>query len=386
MNNLAFVVIGYNRGESFSRLLNSISNIVTDRKDITLVITLERGSNKEVNSIAENFKWEFGEKIIVKQSKKLGLRKHFIWVGDQTEKFENVIFLEDDLFVSPYIIDAAEQFIDYYKEDQSIAGVSLYSPLICEFSATRFYQLEDGYDVYFLKHPYWGNIWSKDKWLLFKEWLQTYERKDELLPKYVKKWKDTSFKVVFIQYLIETGKYMVFPRISLVNNLGYSGVHNKTNSTTFNVPILLKPINYRFSDLYTSLAIYDEGFEISPLIIKKMNRKFEKYDFDVDLKGTKTYFPKEYVLTTRFSSKPIFTFSGNSKPEEYDVCSNNNGNQIVLSRIDDICIHKNSDYWFNDVLKNNMFGNRYATRMLKKTIIYILINIKRIIVSKLLRK
>ena len=57
-----------------------------------------------VNKIANDFNWRLGEKKVIIHTQKLGLRNHFIWVGDQTERFKNVIFLEDDLIVSPELL------------------------------------------------------------------------------------------------------------------------------------------------------------------------------------------------------------------------------------------------------------------------------------------
>ena len=97
MSKLAIVLIGYNRALAMQGVLESLKKLDTIRKDITLVLSIEGEATQDVVSVAESFEWLFGEKVIVRHKERLGLRNHFIWVGDQTEKYENVIFLEDDL-------------------------------------------------------------------------------------------------------------------------------------------------------------------------------------------------------------------------------------------------------------------------------------------------
>jgi hypothetical protein len=359
MNKLAIVAIGYNRHIAFSYMLNSLLRIKTDRKDIHLVLTIEGEATEEVRKVAEEFQWPYGEKHVIYQEKRLGLRNHFIWVGDQTEKYENVIFMEDDLSVSPYIINAAEQLIDSYSNDDRIAGGAFYSPLVCEFTSQRFYPINDGGDTYFFQHPYWGNLWQKEKWAAFKEWYKTYSRDEKILPKYVRGWKTTSFKVVYIQYLIETGRYIVFPRDSYVNNMGFAGLHNQSGGNTYQVPIVLgnKLLNCKPFD--ESFAIYDANFEIEDFALKRANSKLQEYEFDVDLNKTGDVKEHEIVLTFGKSKRPIMKFHCGMKPYELAVATDQEGEGIVLSARSDLIKEDSSrELWFHDFLNNNVVSDR----------------------------
>lgn len=366
MKNLAIIVIGYNRSNALARLLESLSHIECQIDDVDLIISIEGSATVEVINVANEYEWNYGEKIIVKHEKRLGLRNHFIWVGDQTQNYKHVVFLEDDLEVSPYLLDAVYQLIQYYDSDERIAGYALYSPMICEFNARRFYQIEDGTDAYFLQHPYWGNVWEKSKWDHFKCWLKTYQRNDNILPIYARKWKDTSFKVVFLQYLVETKKYIVIPRISVVDNRGYAGTHNFNDSSTFSVPILLGKPNYRLCPFDNSLAVYDVNFEISDSVLKRENPMLQEYDFQVDLQDTQDTINKPYILTRKKSKKAILSFDASSKPVEIDVILNRRGNLINLVRSEDIQSDKDRIYrrWFDDIRANNITSRRYLIRML----------------------
>lgn len=378
-NKIAIVAIGYNRHVAFSYMLNSLLKIQSDRHDIHLVLTIEGEATEEVKKVAEQYQWPFGEKHIVYQEHRLGLRNHFIWVGDQTEIYDNVIFIEDDLSVSPFIIDAAEQLINAYGSDERIAGGAFYSPLVCEFTSQRFYPIDDGGDTYFFQHPYWGNLWQKDKWVKFKEWYKTYSRNEKILPKYVRGWKTTSFKVVYIQYLIETGRYIVFPRDSYVNNMGFAGLHNQSGGNTYQVPFVIGRKELTCKSFDSSIAIYDANFEIEDFALKRANSKLQDYGFDVDLYKTSDVHEHDLVITFGKSSNPIMSFHSGMKPYELAVAVDQDGEGIVLSRRADLV---NEDtprkLWFQDFLNNNVVSDRRMT--------YYLSDLVRMLPSRIARK
>ena len=379
MSKIAIILIGYNRSEAMRSVLTSLDKLETDRTDIHLVLSIEGEATPDVVEVAEDYKWNFGKKVIVKHEHRLGLRNHFIWVGDQTETYENVIFLEDDLYVSPYIIDCAEAFIQKYSNDERIAGGSFYSPLVCEFNSRRFYQIEDGGDSYFFQHPYWGNLWMKEKWRHFKKWYETYERNESILPTYVRGWKKTSFKVVYIQYLIESGTYIVYPRISVVNNMGFAGLHNSTNNVTYQVPILMNKPSYNLLSFDESLAVYNSGFEIESFILKKMNPKLRGYSFEVDLQKTIDHYDCDYVITFGKSDKAVMSFNGFMKPYEASVAMNSAGNEIILVKKSDLISQESArKLWFVDFLNNNVVTNRRA--------LYYVIDILKLVANRIVYK
>ena len=387
MNKLAIIAIGYNRHIAFAYMLNSLLKIKTDRRDIHLVLTIEGEASEEVKQVAEQFQWPFGEKHIVYQEHKLGLRNHFIWVGDQTEIYDNVIFMEDDLSVSPYIIDVAEQLINAYGDDERVAGGAFYSPLVCEFTSQRFYPINDGGDTYFFQHPYWGNLWQKDKWKQFREWYKTYSRNESILPKYVRGWKTTSFKVVYIQYLIEMGRYIVFTRESYVNNMGFAGLHNKSGGkqhnqyggNTYQVPFVIGNKSLYCKSFDDSVSIYDANFEIEDFALKRANSKLKEYEFDVDLNKTGDIKEHEIVLTFGTSTRPIMSFHGGMKPYELAVATDQEGEGIVLSRRTDIVREDTPrKLWFQDFLNNNVVSDRRMT--------YYLEDLLRMLPSRIARK
>lgn len=370
MNEMAIIITAFNRPKALSNLLKSLSGIRCDSQ-ISLIISIEYGGTDEVYRIANDFKWIHGEKIIIEHKQKLGLRNHFIWVGNQTQKYKNVIFLEDDLIVSPELLNFADASISYYASDDNVAGLCLYNPILCEFNGSKFYQNQDGYDVYFLQHPYWGNIWMKDKWMEFKDWLKNYEPNYSILPQQVSNWKDTSFKKVFIQYLIETKKYIVVPRVSIVSNNGEIGLHNSAGLYQYQVVLMNERINYRFCNCNQSKAVYDAFMEIVPGILKQYNPSLKEYDFEVDLQGNRHTYSKEYVLTTRPTKNKVMSFSSLMKPMENGVIYSAPGDGIILSRSNDVCVEKKYDRrkLYVDIDKNYIVSVSTIMYFIKRKII-----------------
>ncbi len=381
---LAIVITAYNRAGALARLLQNLSQLIYEGDDITLIISIDNQGIDEVNRIANEYKWNFGEKIVLIHDKKLGLRNHFIYAGDFTEQYENVLFIEDDLFLSSYAIDAIRQMIAFYHNDPSVAGISLYSPLFSEFDECRFYAIDDGSDVFFFQHPYWGNVWMREAWRIFKKWFENYQLIISILPVKVATWKDTSFKKVFIQYLIENNKTIVYPRKSFVTNMGEVGLHHKDNYYQFQVPICMGKPELNLRKNSESNARYDAWWELEPSILKKYCRVLNEYDFEVDLRGTRAVSRKEYVLTSRPVKKAILTFSDKVKPIENAVIMNITGQGLSFARADDVIM--TDDFYFSrqagDIKANYMLRTKAVGMLWKSCICHKLNAIRERIIQK----
>lgn len=356
MEKIAIVITAYNRADALRKLFESLDSIHTD-VSLPLIISIDNHGTNDVIDVCNNYQWNFGPKEVIVHNEKLGLKNHFIWAGDQTNRFENVLFLEDDLSVSPEIICFALQSIRFYKDDDSVAGISCYNP-IYHLSHLRFCQTHDGYDNYFLQHPYWGNIWFRDKWLKFKQYLETYTERLELLPISAQNW-NRSFKKVFMQYLVETNRTIVIPRISLVTNNGIGGgEHNKVVDPRYHVEYLLRMSrSFHFSRLDNSLSRYDAFEEIDPEILKGFNEELRDYDFEVDFTGNKGKFTKPYVLTSRKVKSSVMSFSGHLKPSECGVMFNISGDNLFLAKKEDVFIDSEKELLLVDFEKNTINTN-----------------------------
>jgi hypothetical protein len=357
---ISIVITACNRADSLNNLLQSLSrlDIHADEDRIPLIISIDNNGTPEVNKVAENYLWLHGTKEVIIHKEKKGLVKHFIWAGDLTENYEHVIFLEDDLLVSTELINYSKELIKFYEDEDDIAAASLYNPILNEATGTKFYQLEDGADVYFLQQPYWGNIWFKQKWKLFKEYLHSYKLKDNLLPQYVASWNH-SFKKIYIQYLIETCKTVVTPRISLVTNTGVAGIHSG-DMYAYQSNIQLSSKQYRFVKKENSKACYDAFLEIEPHILQEFNPTLKNIKFDVDLNGIRTFYTQEFVLTTRPVKDTIHCYTSLMKPTELGLIFNLKGNKgIFLCKPMDVILNSRrykKHRRYNDILKNYHIG------------------------------
>lgn len=372
-NMIAILITAYNRAEPLSTLLNSLLAINTDGDIIPLIISIDNNGTPDVNRIAESFVWPYGPKEVIVHREKKGLVNHFIWTGDQTERFENVIFLEDDLFVSPEMYHYTKQLIDFYKDKDEVAAASLYNPILMEATGTRFYQIEDGYDAYFFQQPYWGHVWFRDKWRKFKDYLNVYKINPDIIPHYIASW-EKSFKKIFVQFLVETGRTVVTPRVSLVTNNGVPGLHSSA-MFQYQSPLFLGGKNYSFPELEKSRAKYDSFFELEPYIVKTYNDILKEYDFEMDVNGIRTKYTKEYVLTTRMSKAPICQFSSLMKPTELGCILNNKGLGLCLSRSSDVVFDKKYEKQrrYKDISKNYYIGY-FASVQIAKDLLKMIFN------------
>ena len=122
---ITIVVVGYNRADAMDRVLHSLSRAQYDYTDIRLVVSIDHSGNEEVVRAAEAFEWKYGEKEVIYRPERLGLRKHIISCGDMTEKYDTVMILEDDIYVSPDFYNYAMQTLEKYGDHPQIAGIAL---------------------------------------------------------------------------------------------------------------------------------------------------------------------------------------------------------------------------------------------------------------------
>ena len=146
---ITIVVVGYNRADAMERVLHSLSRAQYDYTDIRLVVSIDHSGNEAVVHTAEAFEWKYGEKEVIYRPERLGLRKHIISCGDMTEKYDTVMILEDDIYVSPDFYNYAMQTLEKYGDHPQIAGIALNTKRELLESVYPFFPLRTGYDIYF---------------------------------------------------------------------------------------------------------------------------------------------------------------------------------------------------------------------------------------------
>jgi hypothetical protein len=171
----AIVIPAYNRPHTLARLLASINEAdYPQGLKMPLVISIDPENgvpNQSVRTVAESFDWIRGPKEIILHPDHLGMLNNFLFCGNLTETYGSVIYLEDDLVLSPVFYHFVEQAIQYFSEDKRIAGVSLYAYQFNGYHHYPFIPLMDGADVYFAQiMSILGQSWTKAKWSRFKQW------------------------------------------------------------------------------------------------------------------------------------------------------------------------------------------------------------------------
>jgi hypothetical protein len=333
---ITIVVVAFNRPKSLLRILSSICNANYGKDSVRLVISIDKASNNnDVIDIANEFKWDFGEKIVNVQETNLGLKKHIIQCGDLTEKYGNIILLEDDLFVSKEFYNYSKDALNYYSDNNQIAGISLYSHRFNETAGLPFQPITDGYDNFFMQLPSsWGQLWTEKQWKQFKEWYirnsENNTRINSNLPNNIKHWPDSSWKKYFTLYMIEENKFFVYPFTSYTTNFGDIGKHYWKTNTTLQVPINNVGKKHCFSNLEETDSIYDAYCEninlFKYLILESPD------DILVDLYGSKKeYKNKRYIITTKILNyKIIKSYSMSLKPLEENIIRDISGDQVYI--------------------------------------------------------
>jgi hypothetical protein len=345
----AICIVAFNRPDSLSRLLTSISNAIYESNDIELVISIDYKENDEKNQetveVAKNFKWKYGTKNVIQRKKNYGLKKHILTCGDMLlNEYESMIMLEDDIFVSPYFYAYSLQVLDFYKGDnlEKIAGFSLYNHRFNETASLPFEPIDDGYDNYFLQIPSsWGQMWIRNQWKKFKDWYILNKNVDVStqanLPENIRKWSDKSWKKFFCMYVLENNKYFFYPRVSLTTNFGDKGTHYKDTNNLLQVSLINNNREYSFSTLKKSKSIYDIYCEIDSSIIKNFVKTLEAYEFEVDLYGTKNLnnISTKYLLSIKALKKnenAIYQYSYVMKPHEQNILSKITGSEFKFAK------------------------------------------------------
>jgi hypothetical protein len=327
------VIVAYNRPRSLKRLLKSISLARYPEWEITLVISIDNHKdNTDVLEMAKEYSWQYGPKEIRYQEINLGLKTHILQCGDYCLDYDSVIILEDDLFVSPNFYFYAIESLEFTKKDRRIGGISLYNHQLNVHTRDHFNALEDGYDNwYFQFASSWGQVWSRDQWIGFREWLSKNSelKSHDTIPRYVLSWSDKSWLKYYITYLIETNRYFFYPKISLTTNFSDAGTHVSADSTIYQVPLLYDDRKtYRFSRLEDSGAVYDAFYE-NAVLQNKIG--FGDDNCCIDLYGYKPIQNERYWLTSKIYNYKIVKAYGRSlKPIEANIIQGVEGTDLFL--------------------------------------------------------
>ena len=297
----AIVAVGYNRPYAISRLLNSVSEAAYLDDMVDLVISIDKGERQsEIKELADAFKWDYGDKRVVVHETRLGLRPHILKCGDLTKQYDAVIILEDDITVAQGFYTYAKQSVQFYQDDNRIAGISLYLPAIHYLLARPFIPVSNGFDTYLMQIAQsWGQCWTRDMWLEFRRWYDENSEKslvDDNFPDYISSWGERSWLKFYMKYILDTNKFFVYPYISLSTNHSDVGEHCLNNNNDYQVPLMQNTKKYCFP-IFDEAVFYDIFFERINLKISDFNGK----NICIDLYGLKKNFKNYDILFSTMS-------------------------------------------------------------------------------------
>ncbi|WKA57751.1 glycosyltransferase [Planococcus shenhongbingii] len=329
---ITLVAVAYNRPESLSRLLASLSRASYLDYSVRLIISIDHGGPDKVKEIADSFDWKFGEKKVIIHEQNLGLRKHILQCGDLTEQYDNIIVLEDDVFVAKNFYLYALSALEFYKDNKKVSGISLYSHKFNETAKLPFSPIKEEHDVFFLQiAASSGQLWTVRHWLDFREWYEKDTKDDgwDKVPENIAGWPKSSWKKYFTKYLIEENKFFVYPYDSLTTNFGDIGQHFWKANSSAQVPLDRVKDHYKFCEIEDTMAVYDafcENYNLSAHFSNYPDR------CTIDLYGTKKNLMIDGFLLSvnNYPYKILRQYGMALKPIEENVYHDIPGDQIFL--------------------------------------------------------
>jgi hypothetical protein len=343
--NPAIVINAYNRPAALGRLLGSIreADYPQGGLPIPLVISLDASAeHPDVASVAEAFEWTRGPVQVIRRDAHLGPVGHFYACGGLAQEHGAIVYLEDDLFAGRDFYHYARQALEFYADDPCIAGISLYALWFNGYTRHPFIPLADGGDAFFLQVPYTqGLAFTGEQWRALKAWRDAPPPPGGFPYPLHESWahfKPDEWFPELTRYVVASGKYFAYPRVSQATGFGDAGTHFAAATPFFQAPLEYGKQDYAFLSLQEALAVYDSFFEILPDRLDRLTPRFHGQEYTVDLYATRSAgnIRTPYVLTTRPARKAVATFGQEMQPQEANVTHGVPGEAIVFCRTEDL--------------------------------------------------
>lgn len=347
------VVLAYRRAPALNRILCALE-VAHYPDGVQLIISLEAEASAEVVDMAKRFTPQNLNVTVIQRSNRLGLRNHVIACGDLALEYGAVIVIEDDLFVDPFFYQYSCAALQYYANEEVIGGIALYGHERNEYADLPFVPMRNGYSTYLMQLACsWGQCWSKKQWLHFKKWYagkaQDYLWNMDGLPASVKSWPESSWKKYFHGFLLETGRFVVYPYESFSTNCSDKGGEHIKDGTSLHQVSLGSPYREfsipKFVPVLNTEVLYDAYMEpIGDFVWRSLG--FNSEEVEVDLQGIKPrklLLQKKLTVTAKKSCAPIQAFALNFRPPEMNLrfpVSDYKDATYILTRSEDVDEHR----------------------------------------------
>lgn len=332
----AIIVIGYNNVKALSRLLLSLNRAEYEGDRIPLIISIDKSENTDVLKTAKEFQWQHGKKEIRTFQERQGLQKHVMSCGEYLQKYDALFVFEDDTFAAQSYYQFGKNCIEFYKENERVAGIALYSPAWNQNANFPFEPVKSKYDTYFMQYaPSLGQIWFKNPWFDFMAWYEEHKdlfdrERNPDIPAILYTWGKHSWLKYHIAYCAMKKKYFVFPYCSYTTDFVETGTHFTKNITRFQVNLIQGRIEtFHLAPFSENAVRYDAFLENEQL--KDFYRK-KGMQVKTDLYGCQNIAGKDrFVLTTQsLPFEVVDKMSLQLRPHELNVFMEMEGNGIYL--------------------------------------------------------
>lgn len=330
-SDIAIVAIAYNRPASLKRLIDSLvaADYLGDKID--LIISVDYSETTTVREYTATVEWPHGHKKLIFHPRRLGLKNHILKCGDLTDQYKHLCVFEDDIYVSPAYYNFARAAIEHFDSWDNVAGISLYAYEWNPYVDRPFKAVEDGFDAYLMQiASSWGQIWSRNSWKQFREWLHGKADEDLFhidVPVEVANWSAKSWLKFHDAYLVDKRKFFVHPKISLTTNFSDPGEH-ASGSLAYQVPLLMGVgRKYCFPKSIFEATRYDAFFE--SINLKEVLA--EKYkDIEIDLYGNKPIKARYLVTDKVLGYQVVASYGMKLRPIELNISNSIPGNDIFV--------------------------------------------------------
>lgn len=238
MNKIPVALFVYNRLSHTKATINALAK--NDIRDIVLYIFSDGPRKSDAVSVSLLRKYlesisGFEEVIIIKSNKNKGLANSIIeGVNFILETYESVIVLEDDLVVSKNFLTYMKTSLHKYKNDEKVMSIAGYSYPLFESSESLVN------DTYFLRlTTSWGWGTWRSSWSYFDKdpvkLINSFSKQDIKefnLNNSENFWyqvlhnnsgKLNTWAIFWYAAVFENQGLTLFPKVSLVNNIGFDG-------------------------------------------------------------------------------------------------------------------------------------------------------------------
>jgi len=251
------VLFVYNRPHHLRQIVDSLSkNSLAGESELFIFSDgpKDKETQENVTKVRGYIKTITGFKsiTIIERERNLGLAESVIaGVTEIIAKYGRIIALEDDLIVAPYFLQFMNDSLSVYQDEEKVISICGYMyPLRGKYQDTLFFRVADcwgwatwkrGWDLFVASGEELYNT-LKDRKLLIKFNLEGAFNYTKMLKRQIQGRND-SWAVRWYASALLSGKLSLYPRKTLVMNIGFdgSGRHGGVNDY-FRTEILNEPI------------------------------------------------------------------------------------------------------------------------------------------------